>query len=580
MTLTFKTFMKHILLAILLWTSFTAVADAASLRLTPSTGVYQAGATFSAQVQVVTGGDPVNAAEGTLKFNSNELSVISVSRNSSIFNLWVEEPTFSNSAGTISFSGGVPSGYSGSVGNVLTVTFRAKNAGSPRVSFTNGSVLANDGRGTNILTAMNGGSYTIQAASAAPEPERIVEYIPPANTPSAPNISSETHPDSAGWYSSDTAVLTWNVPSGITGARTLLDESASTIPTKVYGNAISTITLEDLPEGVSYFHLQLRNADGWGRVTHYRLAVDTESPTEFTIAPSPDNDEASPEQVLQLAAVDATSEVNRYSVKIDAEEPYEYIDESASGTLALPPLAPGYHSVIIEAFDEAGNSIISTYSFTITAFEKPVFTEIPSEMSGDIIPVIKGLTRPLAEVTVFFKRVGSEPNSYQVTADNEGEFVFIPEGALFSGVYEISAQAVDQYGAQSDVSDIKRIAVQEPGYIRLGNQLVDAMSVIVPLILMSLLLLFGIWYAFFVLRRFRGAVQVESAEALDILHREFGNLQGEVRRQESALQNSRKTHKLTKAEATTIEVFDRALQKSQRAVEKEIEDVTRLTQKD
>jgi phage-related minor tail protein len=82
------------------------------------------------------------------------------------------------------------------------------------------------------------------------------------------------------------------------------------------------------------------------------------------------------------------------------------------------------------------------------------------------------------------------------------------------------------------------------------------------------------------MKRFKGVVRIESVEALDILHREFSNLQSELRNQETALQKSRKTNKLSKAEAQTIEVFDRALQNSQRAVEKEIEDVTRLTKKD
>lgn len=570
-------YFKGILVALLLWAGSAEMADAASLRLSPSTGVYQAGSTFTARVQVVTGGDPINAAEGTLSFNPNELTVVSANRSGSIFNLWVTEPTFSNSAGTISFSGGVPTGYSGNVGNVLSVTFRAKNAGSPRVSFTNGSVLANDGRGTNVLTAMNGGTFTIQAASAAPEPERIVEYVPPANTPAAPKITSATHADPEGWYATNTAVLSWSVPSGVTAVRTLLDSSPTTIPTKVYESPLRTITLSDLDEGVSYFHVQFKNADGWGKVTHYRLAVDTEAPTAFKIQSAEGQDSASPEQVLQLKAEDKTSDVVRYSVKLDAEEPYEYLDETASGTLQLPALDPGYHTVIIEAFDQAGNSIISTYSLTIESFDRPIFTEVPTEMSGDVIPVIKGLTRSGADVTIFFTRLGSETNTYQLKANEAGEFTFIPEGALYSGVYEVSAEATDQYGARSDVSEVSRIAVQEPGYIQLGNQVVNVMSILVPLVLMTLLLFFGIWYLFFVFRRFKGVVGRESGEALDILHREFSNLQQILRNQESALQKSRKTKRLTKAEAAMIETFDRALQNSQRAVEKEIEDVNDLT---
>jgi len=103
------------------------------------------------------------------------------------------------------------------------------------------------------------------------------------------------------------------------------------------------------------------------------------------------------------------------------------------------------------------------------------------------------------------------------------------------------------------------------------------MSVIVPLLLLAVLLVLGMWYLLFVFRRFKGSVRVESVEALDILHREFSNLQVMLRDQESALQTSRKTKKLTKAESEMIEVIDKALQTSQRTVEKEIQDVTQLT---
>ena len=129
---------------------FASSAWAASLSLSPATGVYTTGQTFTTRVIVNTNNASVNAADGTIKFSPNELSVVSVSKGS-VFNLWTAEPSFSNSAGTISFSGGTPSGYKGGAGTVLNVTFRTKGAGTSKVNFTNGSVLAADGLGTNVL---------------------------------------------------------------------------------------------------------------------------------------------------------------------------------------------------------------------------------------------------------------------------------------------------------------------------------------------------------------------------------------------------------------------------------------------
>lgn len=568
------------LVFLIVYLSNVMLVSAASLAITPNTGVYTSNGTFTAKVVVNTDGQAVNAAEGTISFNPRELSVVSINRSGSIFSLWVAEPTFSNAAGTINFSGGLPSGYSGTTGNIMTVTFRAAGAGTTKVNFKNGSVLANDGRGTNILTGMNGANFTIQAQSTNSEPEKIVEYVAPVNTPAAPTVTSTTHPDQKGWSKNKEAVLSWSLPSGVTAVRTALDSSASSIPTKVYDDPIKTITLSDLDEGVSYFHIQFKNADGWGKVTHYRLAVDSKKPTEIDISILSGVAAANPVQTLFVETEDETSTVRRFMVRVDAAESFEYIDETGSSTIVLPALEPGYHSIIIEAFDEAGNSIIGDYSFTIESFAKPIFTDYPTEINEEVIPVIKGTTRPNSAVEISLEKVGAEPTIYTIQSDEAGVFTFIPEGTFSTGVYELKARATDEFGASSEMSEPIRIAVQQPGFLRIGSLIVSVLSVIVPLLALITILILGIWYLLLYVRRFRKKVGVESVEALEILHREFAGLQTMLREQETLLQSSRKTQKLTKAEAGMIEIFDRALQNSQQKVEKEINDITQLTDKD
>ncbi|MEY2664977.1 MAG: hypothetical protein RLZZ480_82 [Candidatus Parcubacteria bacterium] len=573
---------KIILMLFILGSYFASVAaaEAATLSVSPGTGVYTSNSTFTVRVVVNTSGKSINAAEGTLSFNPSELSVVSASRSGSIFNLWVAEPSFSNSAGTVSFSGGLPSGYTGSAGNIMTVTFKAKGSGASKVSFASGSVLANDGAGTNVLTSMNGGTFTIQAAAPTPEPEEVVvEYVAPANTPAAPVITSSTHSDQKKWYTAKEAVLNWELPSGVTAVRTLLDDRATAVPTKVYESPIRTITLSDLDEGVSYFHVQFKNEGGWGKVSHYRLAVDSEKPTDIKISQPEGFDANNPEQQLALEVTDATSDVVRFKVQIDGGQAFDVTRDTATGTIKLPSTGPGYHTVVVEAFDEAGNSIIGNYSFEVQSFEKPTFTEFPQEINEQVIPVIKGTTRPNATVEIVLTKVGAEPVTYQVKSDETGAFTFIPEGRFSTGVYEITARATDEYGAQSLDSDTIRIAVQQPGFIRVGSLLVSYLSVIIPLIALAGFAVAGTWYMVIYLRRFRKQITRESTEALDILHREFTSLQNELRRQEALVIESRKTKKLTKAEADMIEVFDKALQSSQRNVEKEITDVTKLANK-
>ncbi|MBY0310028.1 hypothetical protein K2Q16_02715 [Patescibacteria group bacterium] len=560
---------------VLFFSLWSIVAEAATLRLTPGTGVYTTGSSFTVTVMVDSAGKPINAAEGTISFNPREVSVVSVNRSNSIFSLWVTEPTFSNSAGTITFSGGSPAGYTGSAGTVMSITMRAATAGTPRLSFTQGSVLANDGKGTNVLTGMSSGSYTIGAATTAPAPE-VIEYVAPANTPSAPVVRSSTHSDERAWHAAKTAVLSWELPAGITSVRTLLDDRPATIPTRVYEEPIRTLTLNDLPEGISYFHIQFRNEEGWGRVAHYRLAVDSEKPSEFSIALPPDADLSNPQQTLLLMATDTASKVIRYQVKIDNEPAYEFIDKDETGRITLPVLSPGYHAVVIEAFDQGGNGIIGSFSFTTSAFDRPVFTDYPPELGEGIIPVIKGTTRPRSSVLISLTRMGADTQEYTVTSDDGGVFTFIPEGSFSTGVYEVTALATDERGAQSETSAPIRIAVQQPGFVRIGSFLVSVLSVVVSLLALTALSVIGSWVLIGYLRRFRRRVTVESKEAIVMLRREFATLTATLTAHEEALLAARKGAKLTKAEADMIASLKTALTDAERRVEKEVADVDRV----
>jgi len=554
------------------------VCLAATLSVSPSTGVYNAGSTFVVRLVVNTEGKPINAAEGTLKFNPQELTVVSVDRSNSIFNLWVTEPTFSNTAGTINFSGGLPSGYTGANGSIFNIVFRTASAATARVSITGGSVLANDGMGTNVLSSMNGGNYTIQAVANVPRPE-VVEYVPIANTPGTPIIKSITHAQPDLWYKEKTAELNWEVPSPVTSIRTLLDQVPDSVPTKVYENPISSIKLENLPEGVSYFHLQYRNTDGWGRVVHYRLAIDSQPPTRFIISQVEAVDPSTPNQILSLEVEDETSGVDRYRIKINNEEPYDFQDKEQSKKITLPPLLPGQHFIVIEAFDKAGNSITSNYTLRVEAFTKPVFTEYPSEINEEVIPVIRGLTRANARVKVTVQKIGTEPVIYNLVADEAGVFTLIPSGTFTTGVYELTAVATDVNGAQSESSDQIRIAVQQPGYVQIGSFLINILSVVIPLVAMTVMLVIATWFMITYLRRFRKKVSVESGEAVAIVTKEFSYLQKTIKEKQLFIAEAKRTKKLSRFEEDIFLDIEKTLEASQKRIEKEVSDIEKLVRK-
>ncbi|MCX6797109.1 MAG: hypothetical protein NTX98_01360, partial [Candidatus Doudnabacteria bacterium] len=125
-------------------------AEAASLSVSPSSGSFQTGATFYVNFLVSSPNQAANAVSGVVSFSSENLEVVSLSKDGSLISLWVQEPSFSNSSGSINFEGIILNpGFSGDGGKVLTANFRAKAAGLGKISFVNGMVLANNGQGTN-----------------------------------------------------------------------------------------------------------------------------------------------------------------------------------------------------------------------------------------------------------------------------------------------------------------------------------------------------------------------------------------------------------------------------------------------
>lgn len=160
--------------------------SAATLGVSPSSGAYTVGKTFPVTINVSSASQSINAISGTLRFPTDELQVVSVSKTGSVLSLWVQDPSFSNSVGSVDFEGVVPNpGFQGSNGRVITVNFKVIGPGSAAVKLSNGSVLANDGSGTNILDILNNASFALSAAKvSAPPPVSIPVESAPAGTPS------------------------------------------------------------------------------------------------------------------------------------------------------------------------------------------------------------------------------------------------------------------------------------------------------------------------------------------------------------------------------------------------------------
>ena len=204
-----------LILALLFIFPLPAKAQEASFYLSPSRGDYNIGRAFSVKVMVNTDGAAINASQATIYFPADKLAIQNVSRSNSIFSLWVKEPSYSNSQGTIDFGGGLPSpGFTGR-GEVFRINFLAKSLGQAKVYFGLEKILANNARGTNIFSSSSGGAYSINKAVVVP---------PKPKVPAAPKISSLTHPQSTEWYQNNSPEFFWELGSDIIGVSIALNQ--------------------------------------------------------------------------------------------------------------------------------------------------------------------------------------------------------------------------------------------------------------------------------------------------------------------------------------------------------------------
>jgi len=550
----------------------------ASLYLSPSTGTYEVGSNFSVEVKVNTGGQAINAAEATLIFNPAKISVVSISKANSIFSLWTQLPTFSNSVGNIVFAGGTPSPFVGSSGTLVRITFRAKVSGSVQLSFSSGSVLAADGKGTNILGNMKGGIYTLKPKVIVPSAEKVPpeqEYIPlgvPKGVPQAPIVYSSTHPDPNKWYSNNDPEFSWEVPPGVTAVKLLIGHLPRAVPTVFYSPPISEKKLKDLADGVWYFHIRFKNKYGWGAILHRKVLIDTQPPESFEIKVDNGGDPTNPTPILHFKTKDSLSGVEYYEIKIGEKKTIPITAAALRhNPYKMPPHPPGKHTVVIKAVDAAGNFTLASTEVVIEPLEKPIITDCPKRINTGDTLIIKGKSLyPGAVVSIFVKKEGEDPVVNKVNTDNKGNWIYIHPTSLEKGSYQVWAQITDKRGAKSNPTEKTTFAVALPPFLKFSKIAVDYLSIMVTLVVLIMVLIGIILYGWRRISETRKRLRKETQEVAQSLAKAFRNLREEVQEQIEYLD---KKPGLTEEEKKIRDKLQRALDISEEFISKEIRDI-------
>ena len=344
-------------------------AEAATLSLAPSGGTFFAERSFTVAVQVASPDQALNAVQGVLSFPAKQLQVLSVSTAGSIMNFWVQDPIFSNQDGTVNFAGIVVNpGYEGPSATVFTITFAAAAPGPAAVSFTSGSVLANDGKGTAILSGTTGATFTILPLAAG----GAGGSSPPAvDITTIPAIASDQ------WYNINKVTLDWSIPAGADGVDYEISDNPTYQLAHVNRGMVSSVTydLSNFVDGKWYFFLSFASGDAWSTPAVKKIMIDRAPPDPFTIT-RVDADPRNPRPVFTWAANDPVSGISRYEAKIGNGDWFDpSILETVTSTYVLPPQSPtSDRTLTVRAFDGAGN-----YRDASVAFD--VLSLLPQEAS-------------------------------------------------------------------------------------------------------------------------------------------------------------------------------------------------------
>ncbi len=507
---------------------FLVQAKSAYFYFAPSKGVYEVGKDLLLDVRFNTGGRTINAAEVVINFNPTKLKVAEIIKQNSVFDSWLPESGFYNNEGKIILRAGLPKGVLSTDSRFALIRFKIVGQGRTTVYFKSGALLEANGQATNILDELKPASFIFEPKNSIPSSLKGQLLNKFSNGPPfAPTIFSYTHPDEDLWFSNNSPELRWEIGTDITAVSFSVDKIPINEPEKIYEPPVKEAKFDKLEDGIWYFHLRLKNKHGWGETINRRIMIDTISPQNFEIKIKNNSDLTNPSPLISFKANDSLSGIDYYKIKIDNEplirlEKDEYIPK---------PLKPGYHTVVVMAYDRAGNSAINLKEFQIKPLKSPeIVGFLPKITVGNPL-VIKGKTDyPNSTINIFLND-GTKIKKLSTQTDSLGNWFFAYEKGLSRGVYQVSVQVEDKRGAISLPTKEKIVLVTYPVLIRVGKVAISYLTVFLSLIGLIIILILIVFYAWYRTNLWKRKLSLETKEMYTKVAKAFSLLDKELKSQ-------------------------------------------------
>lgn len=479
---------------------FPGLGLAATLSITLDKTAISIGDTFSATVRINSEDASVNAAQAVINFSKDKFQVVSIDKNSSVFNLWLQDPGFDNTAGQITFIGGSSSGFVGKALEALKINLKATGSGSANFTFSDAAITAADGSGTSLLSGMTGAQFTIGTIPGAPAPVQVQPTPPPSQavppptqikrpaTPattvaSKPALTVSLYPDQAKWSNvSDKFLVSWTLPVDADGVATAINKDPASAPTVSEG-LFDNKYFAALDEGIWYLHVRFHNNLGWGATMHYKISIDTTPPLPFNIRVDESTSTDTPDPTFRFGTSDQPSGIDRYRIKVGNED----LIFTTSTAIKLPLQTPGTYKVVIRAYDLAGNITEESVDLKILPITAPTVSSMTKDTYIGEGPLqIGGGTATGTTVSVSLKGENGDLISpaQQPAPDQNGNWSTSFELPSRGGKYYVEVLAQDKRGALSFPVKAPFEVRPRPLFVFLGLEVTSGLLAVMLFILL------------------------------------------------------------------------------------------------
>lgn len=353
----------------------------ATFGFEPTSITTNLGDTFTINVMAYPNGELIDTARSIVQFDDDALE-LQYYELGNLFPYVAPGNYVDNSDGFVSI-GGYLRGEQTSVNGIFaTVVFKSKLSGTSTLNFVEGTKMISVGDERIDLAGSGQASVTVLAVDETERqkffPQKAEVIIPGDSIikideetgeeyeeVSALRVISLSHPSQNQWQALNEVGMSWE----ITGNPSVdvqeyyysFDKEPQADPGLNNKIQETTVSFEDVEDGIWYFHIKALFTDGnYSDVAHYRVLLDVQAPNPVVPVLDVETIDVEKGVYLHFRTMDQTSGVSYYEIELD-----EKIYTTQTNEMLISGLKAGEYPIVVRAYDEAGNWVAGVTKLTV-----------------------------------------------------------------------------------------------------------------------------------------------------------------------------------------------------------------------